>query len=182
VKLGALALLLALGPCAHAAPLQAQASAGRLEFVAIQAGAKFTGRFERFLVTLDLDPERPGDGTLDVTVEVASLDTQDAERDEVLRGADFFQADEHPRAVFHAGRLERAGDGWRAPGDLTIRGITRPVPVTFTLATDGGQPVMKGNARLSRLAFGIGRGEWASTEWVGDEVDVRFELRLRPAG
>ena len=117
-----------------------------------------------------------------MTVEVASVDTRDPERDEILRGPDFFQADEYPQAVFHAARFERAGEGWRAPGELSIRGVTRPVPVTFTLVAGAGPPVMKGSARLSRLAFGIGRGEWASTEWVGDEVDVRFELRLQPAG
>jgi hypothetical protein len=41
---------------------------------------------------------------------------------------------------------------------------------------------MKGSASLRRLAFGLGQGEWASTEWVGDEVDIRFELRLQPVG
>jgi polyisoprenoid-binding protein YceI len=41
---------------------------------------------------------------------------------------------------------------------------------------------MSGTARLKRLDFGLGRGEWASTEWVGDDVDIRFELSLSPAG
>lgn len=180
--LRALALALVLAPAAHSEALHAGPPDGRLEFVATQAGAKFTGAFARFRATLDFDPRQPVDGRLDVTVDVASLDTRDAERDAILRGADFFQADEHPHAVFHAGRLERAGDGWRAPGELTIRGITQPVPVVFSLAGAAGSTIMKGSARLSRLAFGLGRGEWASTEWVGDEVDVRFELRLRPAG
>lgn len=181
--LRALALALAIVPAAaHADVLQAGPADGRLEFVALQAGAKVTGEFRRFHAALDLDPGRPDEGRLDVTVEVASLDTRDPERDEILRGPDFFQVDGHPQAVFHAGRLERAGDGWRAPGDLTIRGVTQPVPVTFTIAPGSGFTVMKGSARLRRLAFGLGRGEWADTTWVGDEVDVRFELRLQPAG
>jgi polyisoprenoid-binding protein YceI len=182
VRLPALALVLALCPAAHAELLRADPSASRLEFSAIQAGAKFTGSFTRFQVALDFDPAHPAGGRLDVTVEVASINTQDAERDEILRGADFFQADAHPQAVFHAARFERAGDGWRAPGDLTIRGIKRPVPVTFTLSPGAGAFVMKGGASLRRLAFGLGQGDWASTEWVGDEVDVRFELRLQPVG
>ena len=41
---------------------------------------------------------------------------------------------------------------------------------------------MKGSASLKRLDFGLGQGEWASTEWVGDTVDVRFELKLSPVG
>jgi polyisoprenoid-binding protein YceI len=182
VRLGALAVILALCPVAHAESWQADQSSGRLEFSAIQAGAKFTGAFTRFRVALDFDPAHPASGRLDVTVEVASIDTQDPERDEILRGADFFQVEKHPQAVFHAGRFERVGDGWRAPGDLTIRGVTRPIPVMFTLAPGTGAPVMKGSASLKRLAFRLGQGEWASTEWVGDEVDIRFELKLQPVG
>ncbi len=176
----ALALALALVPAAHAELRQADQSDGRLEFTAVQAGAKFTGSFTRFRVALDFDPAHPDRGQLDVTVDVGSLDSADSERDEILRGPDFFKVAEHPQAVFHARRFERAGDGWRAPGDLTIRGVTRPVPVMFTLAP--GASAMKGSASLRRLAFGLGQGEWASTEWVGDEVDIRFELRLKPVG
>jgi polyisoprenoid-binding protein YceI len=180
VTLRAIVLVLALCPAAHAEVRQADQSDGRLEFSAIQAGASFTGSFTRFRVALDFDPEHPASGRLDVTVEVASIDTRDPERDEILRGPDFFQVEKHAQAVFHAGRFERAGDGWRAPGDLTIRGVTRSVPVAFTLAPAAGALVMKGSASLERLAFGLGQGEWASTEWVGDAVDVRFELRLQP--
>jgi polyisoprenoid-binding protein YceI len=182
----ALALLFALAfapaPAAHADPWQADQTAGRLEFTATQAGAKFTGAFTRFHVTLEFDPSHPDRGRLDVTVDVASIDTQDPERDEILRSPDFFWVEKHPQAMFHAGRFERAGALWRAPGELTIRGATKPVPVTFTLSPDRGPAIMKGGATLKRLAFGLGQGDWASTEWVGDDVDVRFELRLEPVG
>ena len=182
--LRALFAALALSPAALAGTLRADQSAGRLEFSATQAGAKFTGSFTRFSVALEFDPAHPDQGRLDVTVDVASIDTQDAERDEILRSADFFWADKYPQAVFHAGQFVRAGAGWRAPGELTIRGVTRAVPVSFTLAPAAGTgpSVMKGGAHLSRLAFGLGQGDWASTEWVGDPVEVRFELKLQPAG
>jgi polyisoprenoid-binding protein YceI len=181
--LRALALALLLCPASFAAPRGADASSGRLEFTAIQAGAKFTGGFKRFDVTLDFDPAAPAQGRLDVTVDAASIDTQDGERDEVLRGPDFFAVARFPQAEYHATRFARAGSGWRADGELTIRGMKKPVPVTFTLATAaGGATVMKGGASLKRLDFGLGQGEWASTEWVGDAVDVRFELTLSPAG
>ena len=131
---------------------------------------------------LDFDPAQPATGRLEVTVETASIDSQDVERDEILRGPEFFAVAKHPQAKFHAARFERAGDGWRANGELTIRGVTKPVPVTFTLVPAGAATVMKGSASLKRLDFGLGQGEWASTEWVGDAVDVRFELRLAPVG
>jgi polyisoprenoid-binding protein YceI len=184
MRLRALAFVLALafGTTAQAGPLQGDASSGTLEFSAIQADAKFTGTFRRFKVALDFDPAQPAQGKLDVTVETASIDTQDGERDEILRGPDFFGVAKHQQARYHAARFERAGNGWRAAGELTIRGVTKPVPVTFTLAPTGTATVMKGSASLKRLDFGLGQGEWTSTEWVGDAVDVRFELKLTPVG
>lgn len=180
--LRALALAVALCPAALAGPRQADAASGTLEFSATQADARFSGTFRQFRVVLDFDPGQPAAGRLDVTVETASIDTQDGERDEALRGPDFFAAARHPQAVYHAERFVRAGSGWRADGQLTMRGTTRAVPVTFTLATTGDAAIMKGTASLKRLDFGLGQGEWASTEWVGDAVDIRFELKLAPVG
>ncbi len=178
----AIALALTVGATAEAGPLQADATSGTLEFTATQADAKFTGAFKRFHVVLDFDPAQPAQGQLDVSVETASIDTQDGERDEILRGPDFFSVAQHPKALFHAGRFERVGAAWRASGELTIRGVKKAVPVTFTLAPAGAATVMKGSASFKRLDFGLGQGEWASTEWVGDAVDVRFELKLAPVG
>ncbi|MGH8204514.1 MAG: YceI family protein [Steroidobacteraceae bacterium] len=175
-------LALALGTAAQAATREAGQDSGSLQFIATQADAKFAGAFRQFHVKLDFDPARPQTGSLDVTVETASIDTQDAERDEILRGPDFFWVEKHPQASFHAIRFERAGPGWSAKGELTIRGVTKTVPVEFTLTPAGGVTVMKGSARLERLAFGLGQGDWASTEWVGNEIDVRFELRFLPVG
>jgi polyisoprenoid-binding protein YceI len=176
------ALLLALlcCPAALADVRQADGAAGKLEFQAAQAGAKFTGAFRKFHVKLDFDPAKPAAGSLDVTVETASIDTQDGERDQILKSPDFFWAEKYPEASFHATRFERAGAGWRATGELTIRGVKKAVPVDFTLAPANAS--MKGTASLKRLAFGLGQGDWSSTEWVGDDVDVRFDLKLAPAG
>ncbi|MGH8129520.1 MAG: YceI family protein [Steroidobacteraceae bacterium] len=157
---------------------QADQRSGTLNFSATQAGAKFTGGFERFHVKLDFDPTKPADGNLHVTVATPSIDTADAERDEILRSRDFFWTEQHPEAVFHAERIERDGADWRAQGELTIRGATRPATVRFALTPEKDNLVMKGAANLRRLAFGLGQGDWASTEWIGDEVDVRFELTL----
>ncbi len=178
----AIVLAIGFGVTAHAGPRQADASSGTLEFTATQADAKFTGAFRRFHVVLDFDPAQPARGQLAVSVETDSIDTQDGERDEILRGPEFFATAQHPKALFHAAGFERVGSAWRASGELTIRGVTRPIPVTFTLTPAGAATVMKGSASLKRLDFGLGRGEWAATEWVGNAVDVRFEMKLAPVG
>jgi polyisoprenoid-binding protein YceI len=176
---GILLIGLAVGAAARAEVRQADGSSGRLEFIALQAGAKFTGTFERFQVRLDFDPMNTSGGSLQVTVETASIETQDAERDEILRSRDFLWTEKHPQAVFHAERFEPDGAGFRALGELSIRGVTKPATVRFTLAPAGPASLMNGTSNLKRRAFGLGQGEWTSTEWVGDDVEVRFELTLR---
>ena len=180
--LRALLITLVLTPAARADVRQAGPAAGTLEFSGIQAGAKFTGAFKNFHVKLDFDPAKPQTGSLDVTVETGSVDTQDGERDQVLKSPDFFWVEKHPQAVFHSAHFERMGTGWRATGELTIRGVKRTVPVSFTLMPAGAATAMKGSVSLKRLAFGLGQGDWASTEWVGDDVEVRFNLKLAPVG
>jgi polyisoprenoid-binding protein YceI len=172
---------LACCPAAHAATQHADQASGTLQFQATQAGARFTGAFQKFDVKLEFDPAAPTSGSLHVTVPTASVATQDADRDEVLKSPDFFWIEKHPQAVFHAERFTKDGPGWRADGELTIRGMTKPLGVRFTLTEASGTTVMKGTASLRRLAFGLGQGDWASTEWVGDEVGVQFELKLKPA-
>ncbi len=172
--------------CVAAAPAasavwQRDQNAGRLQFVATQAGAKFTGSFRKFAVRLDFDPAGPADGSLHVTVDLDSADTADAERDGILKQDEFFWTDRHPQARFHASRLQREGKRWRADSELSLRGVARPVTVLFTVAGQSGQLAMKGTATLRRLEFGIGQGEWATTEWIGDEVEIRFDLELTPA-
>lgn len=177
--LAALALL-AHGSAA-AKTWQGDAGAGPLQFVAVQADAKFTGSFKVYEVRFDFDPATPAAGHLDVTVALASTDTADVERDEILKSAEFFWTERHPQAKFHATRFRRAGKRWRADGELTLRGVTKPAAVLFTLVEQPQNLGMKGEATIRRLPFGVGQGEWQSTEWVGDEVVVRFDLKLKPA-
>jgi len=177
MMLRAILISLALSSPAFAGALQADGTSGKLEFSGTQAGAKFTGAFGKFRVKLDFDPANPAQGSLDVTVETGSVNTQDAERDEVLRSPDFFWVEKYPEATYHAARFERDGSSWRVPGELAVRGAKKPVPVVFTLTPAAGGSAMKGSASL---AFGLGQGDWASTEWVGDDVEIRFDLKLTP--
>jgi polyisoprenoid-binding protein YceI len=166
---------------AAAAAWEGDQTSGTLQFVATQAGAKFTGGFRTFSVRFDFDPAKPAGGSLDVTVDLKSADTADADRDEILKGAEFFWTDRHPQAEFHACQFRRDGERWRADGELTLRGVQQPVAVLFTPDSKLQQLGMKGAATLRRLDFGVGQGEWSTTEWIGDEVEVRFDLKLKPA-
>lgn len=157
----------------------------RLEFTFEQAGARNQGKFTRFPLTLDFSPANFAGSRLEVTVEIGSLDTGDQERDDTLRSDDLFAVAKFPQAHFTASQFVKTAAGYEAIGKLTIRGVTRDmhVPFTFRTADEHGVAVgyMSGKTSLRRLDFGVGQGDWKSTEWVGNEVGVSFALRLTPA-
>lgn len=183
-------------PRAQAVRYELDPARSTLQFRFRQAGATATGRFTRFRVTLDwpasgVMPSGPStDATLEVTIDVASLDTADADRDGTLRGAELFAVERFPQARFLARGLApgaaaatAAGLPLVARGSLQIRDRTRSVavPLTLRLATESGRRVatLRGELPLRRLDYGVGQGEWQSTQWVDDEVAVRWDLRLQ---
>ena len=178
----ALVLALAAWPATAATPWAVDAAASSLTFTAVQAGGKFTGRFMRFdaeIVFDDLD--LPG-SRFAVRIATGSADTYDEQRDTILRGPDFFWSDAHPQALFVADEFSPSDGGWTAAGSLTLRGVTRRVPLQFRFSRQpNGGARLEGSATIRRLDFGIGQGEWSGTKWVGDPVKVGFILILKPA-
>ncbi len=174
------AALIVLLPCAALADVwQGDQHSGALRFVATQAGAKFQGHFGEFKVRFDFNSAEPAKGSLDVTIVTGSADTADKDRDEVLHGKDFFWVERFPEAKYHAEGFKRDGKGWTAAGELTLRGVTQPVAVRFEVEPKQKQLGMKGSTTLRRLEFGVGQGDWTDTTWVGDPVDVAFDLGLQ---
>lgn len=155
-----------------------------LEFQFVQAGAETTGKFARFTANIDFNPADLAHARFDVAMDVASGDTSDKERDDVLRGADLFNTATYPRATYVATQFAAKGASYEAQGKLTLRGVTRDVPLSFSFqpGAEAGKPVatLKGTAKIKRLAFGVGQGDWKSTEWVSDDVQISFSLLLRP--
>jgi polyisoprenoid-binding protein YceI len=156
-----------------------------LDYTFVQAGAQNKGKFTKFPVTLDFSPDNPAAGKLDVIVEMASLDTGDKERDDTLKGTDMFSVAKFPQARFTSTQITKTANGYDAAGRLTIRGVSRDfhIPFSFKTADEQGKPAgyLLGKATLKRLDFGVGQGDWKSTEWVGNDVAVSYSLRLVPA-
>lgn len=151
---------------------------GSLTFEATQAGARFTGRFDRFSADIAFDPADPASCRFEVRIDTASAETRESQRDELLKGPDFFWVERYPAATYTGTGCRAANAGYVLDGELALRGVKRKVPLRFTYTPGQRGASMTGEARLSRLAFGVGQGEWQDTEWVGDEVTVRFDLLL----
>lgn len=151
-----------------------------LGFSSTFQGEAFEGRFARFTPTIRFDPTRLADSRFDVAIDVASADTRNQERDDMLRGADFFDAKKLPQARFVAGKFRAlGGNRYAADGVLSLHGASKPVTLSFSW-TPGARPVLAGEALLKRLDFAVGSGDWTDTELLPNEVKVKTRLLLAP--
>ncbi|HWG31846.1 MAG TPA: YceI family protein [Steroidobacteraceae bacterium] len=154
----------------------------KLEYEFVQAGAQNKGTFKKLTTTLDFAADNLAASKLDVVVDMTSLDSGDKERDDTLRGADLFNIAKYPQARFTSAQIVKTASGYDAVGKLTLRGVSRDTHVPFTLrtVTEQGKPVsyLTGQTTIKRLEFGVGQGDWKSTEWVGDAVTVSYSVRL----
>jgi polyisoprenoid-binding protein YceI len=166
-------------PAAAAPARYMQAATGSaLTFTFTQLGAPTEGRFKQFATELIYDEKNLAASTLKVTVQIASLDTQDGERDGVLLTPELFDARKHPTASFAASSLTRAAAGIEALGKLTIRGVTKDLRLPLAIKPTPAGLELSGQTAIKRLDFGVGQGEWQATDSVGDEVQVRFKVSL----
>ena len=158
----------------------ADPGASRLEFAGVQAGAEFKGVFHHFTAAIDFAPEALASSHFDVQIDLTSVDTLDKDRDNTIRSPDIFDAAHFPTARYVASGFTKTATGYRAAGMLTLHGITKSVPLEFQFLAPAGSAKLQGTTNLRRLEFGVGQGDWKSTEWVGDEVKVVFSLVLKP--
>ncbi len=164
---------------ASAAPYSADAGS-RLEFTGVQAGAPFKGVFHQFTAAVDIDPAALATARIEVTIDMTSADSGDKDRDGTMRGADIFDAAHFPTAHYVTRSVTRTAAGFSAVGALTLRGVTKDVPIEFKFAPGAAGATLSGTAELKRLDFGVGRGDWKNTDWVADAVKVAFSLNLKP--
>jgi polyisoprenoid-binding protein YceI len=144
------------------------------------------GTFDTFSGTID-----ETDGVIsgaDVTIDVASLNTGTAQRDDHLRSADFFDVATYPTATFRLLSATRTGENLTAQGELTIRGVTKPVTLTGEIGGPAKDPW--GNTKVSAtLSTTLPRKEWGLT-WnavlesggvlVSEDVKLDIELQAAP--
>ena len=152
----------------------------RLEFGGIQAGAPFTGTFHKFTATIDFAPDALPSSSIDVQVELNSLDTMDNDRDQTMRGPDIFDVAHFPTAHYVTHGISKTPSGYGAVGALTLHGVTKDVPIDFQFSPTAGGAKLVGTATLKRLDFGVGQGDWKRTDQVADTVKVTFSLILKP--
>ena len=145
------------------------------------------GQFKSFAGNLHIDPSNPAASQVEGSIDVASIDTREGQRDAHLRSADFFDVENYPKMSFRSSRIEPLGaNQYKVYGQLTIKDVTREV--VFDVADEGRGQDPWGNqrwgisasAKISRKDFGLTwnvaleTGGWL----VGDEVKIAADLQL----
>ena len=152
------------------------------------------GRFKDFKGTVHYDEKDVTKSTVEFAAKVASVDTEVEARDKHLRTADFFDAEKYPELTFKSTRVERKGKAFVLHGDLTLKGVTKPVALPFTLAGAVKDPWgntrfgVEAETKINRRDFGVNYGNaFAGGLDVGNEVAISLRLEAvkaapKPAG
>ena len=176
----AVALALAAAPAMAAGPAPVWSidkPASKIGFASSFGGAAFSGSFRAWDAQIKFDPNNLAGSSAVVTIDTASVATGDADRDKTLPDTPWFASAKYPRAVFKAQSFKALGGGrYQAIGTLTLRGVTKPLTLPFTLAITGPNARMTAQLGLNRLAFGVGQNEWAKTDVIPATVKLTISL------
>ncbi len=150
---------------------------------------KVRGRFSDFDGTIDYDEENPERSSVSVTVQAASIDTNERDRDTHLRSADFFDVEGFPTLTFRSGAITRKGSNeFKVAGDLTIHGVTLPVSLDLTFLGKAKDPwgneriAFEAEATINRKDYGLNWNAALETGGflVGDEVKISLSVQAVP--
>lgn len=137
------------------------------------------GTFKDFDGTFSYDAEQPEASTVSVTLRTASLDSNHAERDKHLRGADFLNVSKHPKATFHSAKVVSTGEGTADIfGDLTLNGVTKQIVIAAQFIGEGDDPWggyragFEGTTMLKLADFGMTRDLGPASE----NVELTFSI------
>lgn len=141
------------------------------------------GSFGDFTGTIQYDKDKPEAFSAEATIQAASIDTRVSDRDNHLKGADFFDAEKFPAITFKSKQLVKEGEQWMIVGDLTIKGVTKEITLAATITGPVKHPMsgkdvigLSGETTINRQDYGV---SWNKTmDQGGLVVDDNVELEI----
>jgi cytochrome b561/polyisoprenoid-binding protein YceI len=172
-----------------AMPWAIDTEASFIKFTATQYGQPFEGQFKRFGAQINFDPDNHENSSVNVNIGLGTegdIATGSTDRDAQITGAEWFNTAQYPAASFVAESFKKNENGqYVAQGILTIRGVSKNIDLPFTLdihEKDGKKTAdMRGTLTLNRLDFGLGQGQWAKTDVIGDDVSIEIYVKASAA-
>ena len=167
-------------PAATAAPTwRIDPTHSELSFKVRHLVSRVSGTFGDWSGTIVTEPNRLNQGSVNVAIKTASISTGNARRDEHLRSGDFFDAAAHPEITFRSNRVEVQGENLKVHGNLTMRGVTKPVVLEgrFIGRTRDGQGKerigFEAETTINRMDYGVAWNNLVEgSAVVGDEVTI----------
>jgi polyisoprenoid-binding protein YceI len=153
--------------------------------------SKVRGQFEKLSGTVNLDEANPGNTSVDVKVETASVNTREPQRDNHLRSADFFDSEKYPYMSFVSKRVEVTSPSTATLyGDLTIKDLTREIKMDVEYNGKAKSPWgatsvgFTGTAKINRKDWNLTWNQMLETGGVlvGDDIEITIELELVAGG
>lgn len=156
---------------------------GKLGFAASWSGQPVNGGFGRWDAAIKFSPDEVEKTAIRVTIDLATANTGDSQRDDSLKSSDFFGVSAHPKAMFTANGAKALGhDRYQSSGTLDLHGVKRPVTLSYTVKIKKDVAQVSGSTSLDRTSFGVGSGEWASTDQIAAKVGVSFNFSAKRKG
>ncbi len=145
------------------------------------------GKFTDYDIDLNFNPDDLANSSVKVEMDVNSVNTNNERRDGHLKTADFFNYEVYPKMTFNSTNITKTGENqFMMRGTLTIKNVTKPVEIPFTLLGVADHPSrentvvagLEGSFKMNRLEYGVGSGDWVSTAVVSDELTVNIFLSV----
>lgn len=181
ISLATVALLIV--PAYAAQKWTVDTAKSKLGFTVSWGGQPFTGVFRSWKADIDFDPADLAHSHANITIDTGSESSGDSETDGGVKGAEGFASSQFPTALFRTTAFtHKAGNDYVATGTLSIKGISRPITLPFTLTLSGNTAHAVGRAQVIRTDFHVGTGEWEKPDPVAHEVTVNIDVTAIKTG
>ena len=177
--------LVVLLPSLSAAAIEWRVDPARstLSVVFDQGGKPVTAKFESFQAKVSFDPGKPATSSAEITVDLASFRSGDAQRDQMATAGEFLSAASTATATYRVTTFKAlGGDRYDVAGELTLKGFAGRLTHPATITVSGEKARAQGELVLNRVDFGVGAAQFPRGDQVGLTVTVRFDLAATRAG
>jgi polyisoprenoid-binding protein YceI len=152
---------------------KADASKAKVEFSVKGPLGTVHGEFTGLKATIQFDVKNPGAGSISASIDPKTVSTGIGLRNHHLRTEEqYLNTDKYPLISFHSRKIEKTANGYTASGDLTIKGVSKPVQLPFTFTPGGNSGLFKGQFVIKREDFNIGKPGGST----GDDVTISLEV------
>lgn len=151
-----------------------------IRFVGKQMGVPASGQFQKFTADVAVDLAAMDKSRIRVVITMNSVTLPAADLTTEVKRKRWFDTENFPEATFESKQFRTLGDGhYQVEGTLKLKGVAKEITVPLTLKPQGTDLTAEGQFEIKRLDFNIGDGQWADTDTVANEVQIKFKLLLK---